>query len=103
MLSAHGIDTTEQLQAFLDTAKSEIASLTKERNRVYQQISRCTDETALPPLLKKRSALTDKISALRKDAKNGYAVMDRSQEVEEKVRATQEREKERQVMTEQSK
>jgi hypothetical protein len=95
MLSAHGIDTTEQLQAFLDTAKSEIAYLTKKRSRVYQQISRCTDETALPSLLEKRSALTDKISALRKDVKNGNAVMDRSQEIEEKVRATQEREKQK--------
>lgn len=59
MLEEHAIDTSEQLQAFLYTTKAEITALIKERERVYKQISRCGDESALPPLLHRHDELTE--------------------------------------------
>lgn len=90
LLCREQIDTAEQLQVFMDRTQEQISVLVKERNRVYKQISRCTDEKRLPEFVQQRDALTETIGKLRKDLKNAKAVMERSGVVTEKVRAIQE-------------
>lgn len=87
LLCNHQIDTAEQLQAFIDRTEAELGTLSKERNRVYAQITRCTDEGQLPDLIAQRDALTTQITAHRRDLKNANEIIQRSESVREKVKA----------------
>jgi hypothetical protein len=87
LLCNHQIGTMEQLQAFVDRTKTELGTLTKERNWVYTQITRCTEEGQLPDLVARRDALTAQITARRRDLKNANEIMRRSETVREKLQA----------------
>lgn len=87
LLCNHQIDTAEQLQAFIDRTKAELGTLSKERNRVYTQITRCANEGRLPELIAQRDALTKKITTRRRDSKNANEIMQRSEIMREKVKA----------------
>jgi len=87
LLRDHQIGTYEQLQDFIDNTKSDLNSLTKERNGIYTQISRCTDKNQLPPFIAQRDALTAEIKTRRRDLKNANEIMQRSESVREKVQA----------------
>lgn len=89
LLCREQIGTAEQLQDFMEKTQEQIPTLVKERERVYKQISQCSDETRLPKLVKQRHTLTEAIATLRKDLKNAEAVMERSEILKIQVRNIQ--------------
>lgn len=97
MLCRNKIDTVEQLQSFMDKTQSEIKNLCRERDQIYTQISRCTDEKDLPELLIKRDKITIIISGLRRDLKNSKTIMERSTGIAEKLMSAQTQEQQRQM------
>ena len=95
LLCKYKIDTLEQLQDFIDNTKSQIRSLTADREKIYIKISRNTNEEKLLEVFAKRNEYTDKIKALRKDLKNANAIMERSYEVKENIQTVQQQEMDR--------
>ena len=96
LLCKYNIDTLEQLQDFIDNTKSQIRSLTTDREKIYIKISRNTNEEKLPELIAKRNEYTDKIIAFREDLKNATAIMKRSNKVTENIRTFQKQELDKQ-------
>ncbi len=97
LLCRNKIDTVEQLQSFMDKTQSEIKGLCHERDRIYTQISRYTNEKDLPELLIKRDKSTIIISGLRRDLKNSKTIMERSTGIAEKLMIAQTQEQQRQM------
>lgn len=90
LLCREGIDTMEDLQTFLINTQTQLQSCIKEREKLYKRISRCTNREDLPELVKKRDELTDLIRQIRKDSGAGQKIMERSEEVAEKVKLMEE-------------
>lgn len=89
LLCKNEIDTSEQLERFIEDTQAVITEQVKERSRVYSKIAHCKDESLLPDLLKYRDSLTESITGLRKDLKNAKAVMERSEAIAEKLRTAE--------------
>lgn len=96
LLCKFNIDTLEQLQDFINNTKSQVRSLTADREKIYTKISRSTDEEKLPEFIAKRNEYTDKIKALRNDLKNADAIMERSNKVKENIQTVQQQELDKQ-------
>jgi len=92
LLCKYKIDTLVQLQDFIDNTKSQIRSLTADREKIYSKISRSADEEKLPELIAKRNEYTNKIKALYKDLKNANAIMERSDIVKGNIQTAQHKE-----------
>lgn len=89
LLCKNDIDTTQQLQDFINDTVTQLNTLTADREKIYTKISRSTDVEKLPELIVKRDEYTSKIKALRKDLKNAIAIMERSDKVKENIQIVQ--------------
>ena len=79
----------EQLQDFIVNTKSQIRSLTADRDKIYIKISRNTDEEKLPELIINRNEYTDKIKALCNDLNYAKSIMERSNKVKDNIQTVQ--------------
>lgn len=95
-LCKYNIDTTQQLQDFIDDTVTQLKALTADREKIYTKISRRIDEEILPELIAKRNEYTDKIKALRKDLKNATAIMERSDKVNGNIQIAHQQELDKQ-------
>jgi len=89
LLCKNEIDTTEQLERFIENTSNAISELVRERSRVYSKIAHRKDESLLPDLLKRRDHLTESIVALRKDLKTAKTALERSEAIAEKLRTAE--------------
>lgn len=98
LLCKNHIDTMEQLQEFTEQKTNDLNAALKMRDCVYQKISRCVDDSQLPPLVAERDRLTKQIKSLRNDIKSADAIKNRSELKIEAVKLMQEAEAEKQMV-----
>ena len=85
LLSRHEIDTVDQLSEYIESACGQLGTLLKERTRIYNSISRCSDPAEASELVNKRDSLTSDIKLLRQNLRTAKAVLARSDSVREAV------------------
>jgi hypothetical protein len=86
LLSAHGIDTAEQLAAHKDGLACRIASLSSARKKLRYEVRGIRDEDRSAAVKSEIAALSDRIGELRKEVMLCKDIETRSAQMKDKIR-----------------
>ena len=73
------------VDAFIATANEDIKTVTAHRNKLYNQLRRCTDSEQITQLKAKRDDCTAVLKDLRKDLKTAEGIVQRTPEIKEQI------------------
>ncbi len=93
LLSRHRIDTLEQLNAYQSEVKSQLASLTEQRKRLYRKLrtkAALADPARQEQIRAEIAALPPPAKDLRREVKLCEDIAARSLSLKEKIRAARE-------------
>lgn len=93
LLSRHRIDTLEQLNAYQSEVKSQLASLTEQRKRLYRKLrtkAALADPARQEQIRAEIAALSGQLKDLRREVKLCEDIAARSLSLKEKIRAARE-------------
>jgi hypothetical protein len=85
LLCVHKIDTSEQLQAFVDSTKINMDALIAERTRLQNKLRRAVEPGTVAVLRAKKTGLTKQIAPLRKDLKLCEGIRENTARMKEKT------------------
>lgn len=78
--------TAEDVEDFISRKQAEIKELGQARQKCYNRLRRCTDETDIVQIKAQRDRLTAAMASYRKDIKTAENVLSRSEQMKEKLK-----------------
>lgn len=87
LLCSHKINSNEELESFIAQTEKDMEAVKAARNKVYNQLRRCTDEDEILRLKQKRDLQTKTLKALRSDLKTAHSVFETQPKIKENMRA----------------
>jgi len=85
LLCRYKIDTSEQLQAFSDSTKSQMDELIRQRTKIQNKLRRAKDPEITVALKAEKTALTEHITPLRKNLKLAAGIAENTARMKEKM------------------
>lgn len=85
LLCTHKIDTSAQLQAFVDSTKSKMDKLIRQRTDLQNKLRRMIDPEAIVAMRAGKAQLTAKIKPLRNDLKNSAEIVENTARMKERT------------------
>lgn len=83
------LDTVEDVQAFIDGRKAELAHLQAARQKCYNRLRRCDNGTEIAAIKAERDKLTAAMALCRRDIKTAGEVLARSDRLKENLKLEQ--------------
>ena len=85
LIGRNKIDTSGQLQAFMDTTQSRMDELIRQRTHIQNKLRRAKEPEVIEALKAEKAALTEHISPLCRDLAVAAAIEERSAKMKEKL------------------
>lgn len=73
------------VDGFIEASKGEIEAVTAQRNKLYNQLRRCTDPERITELKSKRDDCTTVLKELRKDIQTAERIVERNPKMKEEI------------------
>ena len=73
------------VDGFIEASKGEIETVTAQRNKLYNQLRRCTDPERITELKSKRDDCTTVLKELRKDIQTAERIVERNPKMKEEI------------------
>ena len=85
LISRENLRDLPMVDAFISSTKSNINAVTFKRNRIYNQLRRCTNPEQITELKLERDACTTILKELRKDVKTAEGIVKRNPEIKKEI------------------
>ena len=91
LISRQKLSSLPEVEKFIEKTETEMDTVKKARNQIYNQLRRCTDEEQIRILKKKRDDKTQVLKLLREDLKTARSILTEYPQIKDNMLAENKR------------
>ncbi len=87
LVSKYNLNNTDDVQLFINANQEQIATITNQRNKIYNTLRRCKDTDKISSLKYERNICTKQLTKLRKEIKTANTILNDVEEIKQNIKA----------------
>lgn len=87
LIAKYKFDDTDKVRQFISDNKEQIATITNQRNQIYNKLRRCKDTDKISSLKYERNICTKQLTKLRKEIKTADTVLNDVEGIKQNIKA----------------
>ena len=91
LISRQKLSSLPEVEKFIEKTETEMDTVKKARNQIYNQLRRCTDEEQMRILKKRRDDKTQVLKLLREDLKTARSILTEYPQIKDNMLAENKR------------